>query len=766
MDRRTLLSFLGAPLALSYLTGCSSADRATLEPDEAPHASVTSAVTTATIDSPAEGEKLPAGIVRVSGHFTDAYNVNLSIAGKDVERVHTVTDGEESGTWYYDLDTRQLDGPFQMSVQAGVWSPWRNVSVDNPAANVPKVTIAGPADGATVRARTPVHMNIEARNDIASVSVRINGGAWLPASVASGGGYEYAWDPTPLGNAMASIEARAVDARGNVGISFTTYVRVGDGAATRVHVVRQDRAMWLWEPGSYSLIHNPGSRRVLEDFAADGKVKTIYFGVDRYAGENMLEDHRPEVRAFVAWAHAAGLQVYALIASAARPDYLGAIEPYQGYAIREYEKVLNYDLSSNPRERFDGLNVDLEPYQWGNYDTPIQLQWLDVLEHMMQRRDAAGSGHAFGPAIPFWLDGTTVTWKGQTKPLNEHMQDLNDYVAIMSYRDSADGMVAAAQNDLTYAAKIGKPALVGLESTEISSTDGDPWWISYHHVGRTYMEKEVAKVYASVGSNPGFGGIVMEHYDALIDLPSDWSRNPSYPPHPTDERPPSAVSGRLAAATFDFQTVNLTWGRAYDDTTVDVYNVYRSEDPNFRPCPENLVGTTKDLWLSDIGLLPSTRYYYRVSAVDISGKEGPVSAPTSAKTAPPSSPSSPLRPMIVDKIELGPGANPDTATVRVRVIDKATGAPVTANVHGHFTKRGGLFLDMAPTDQNGWTEGTSETFTLPNGIVGFTPQRIVAKGYYWAGAYDRTHYVETDLSSAPLPEARMQSAPILVAKGD
>ncbi|WP_394830193.1 Ig-like domain-containing protein [Pendulispora rubella] len=750
MNRRSILSSLGAPLLLACVSGCSDAGPAG---HEEPQAAVSSKLApSATIDSPVEGEKLPVGIVRVSGHYSNAYNLGISIAGKVIERVHTVTNGEESGTWYYDLDTSKLDGEFQLSIDALGWQPWRTVSVDNPAANVPKVTVASPADGGTVTARTPIRLEVNAKNDIASVSVRINGGPWRPASRVSGG-YEYPWDPTPLGDATASIEARAVDARGNLGKSFTTYVQVGSGSIEPRHALPQDRAMWVWEGAAYSMIHNPGSRRALESLAASGKVKTIYFSVDRYSGEDMLEDFRPRVREFVSWAHTAGLDVYALIISAARPFCLGAFTPYQGYALSEYEKVLNYDLSSNPRERFDGLNIDLEPYTCNVYDTPTQLQWLTVLSRLIQRRDAAGSGHAFGPAIPFWLDGASLTWKGQEKTLDQHMQDLNDYVTVMAYRDSAEGMYITGQEEIAYAEKIGKPKSVSLalETIAISSSDADPWWISYSHMGRAYMESELTKLYATANPKPGFGGVVMHHFDSLLELPSDWSKDPSYPPYPKDYRAPSALSDRVKASPFDYQSVDLTWGRAYDDTHVNFYNIYRSEDPNFRPCEDNLVGATKDPWATDFGLLPSTRYYYRVSAVDVAGKEGPASPPVSAKTT---AAEVQLRPMIVDAIELTPGSTPGTAAVRVRVVDKATGAPVpVAQVHGNFTKRGGLYLDI-PTDENGWAQGTSEQLGLPSGIVGFSPKRIAANGYYWAAGYDRVHYTESDLVTTPKARAK------------
>ncbi|MER7333998.1 MULTISPECIES: DNRLRE domain-containing protein [unclassified Micromonospora] len=712
-----------------------------------------------TIDSHASGAPVPVGTVRLSGSYTDAYDLTVILDGRSTPRVHTVDpDGDDTGIWYYDLDTTGVDGEIEIAVRAkrtdtryGVWSSFVTLKVDNPAANVPVVTVTSPADGGTVRQPTPVRVSVAARNTLREVSVRVNGGAWLPA-LGKQGTYTYLWDPRELGDVTASIEARAVDANGNTGHSPTVYVTVGAGAAEPVRVGPQDRAMWIWERASYGLILNPGSRRLLASTARDADtfgsrpITTLYLGVDRYGDLDMLYDKRPEVRDFVSWAHAQGFTVYATIAGGTQPPFLGGLERYHPRAVRELEKILNYNLASRPGERFDGVNVDIEPYIYPGFAAgkpALQLQWLEILEKMIQRRDAAGSAMAIGPAIPRWLDVNTcctdITWKGATKPLSEHIQDMSDYISIMDYRDTADGsvgIIAQAQSEIAYAEAIGKPnsVVIGVETLDIAWS-GDPETITFREEGRAVAERELRKVYDAFAGSPAFGGIAMHHYDSIRWLPSVWGPNAVYPPMPADSGPPGAVSSPPTAEAFDHQSIDLAYGRAFDDTEVEHYNIYRSTDAGFTPGPENLAGQSRGLTFTDSGLLPDTTHHYRVAAVDAHGNVGPASPAASATTG-----GTELRPLIIDELTVTAAGGP--ATVRIRVTDLATGEPVAAAIHGRFTKMAGRYLTMN-ANSDGQASGVSETIGYRGGEVGFQPLRITAPGYYWASAHDRARNVET-----------------------
>ncbi|MGV9304322.1 Ig-like domain-containing protein [Nonomuraea sp. NPDC003727] len=684
------------------------------------------------------------GVVRLAGRFTGAYDVNIVVNGERIERARVSDlDADDSGTWSYDLDTSEMDGELEIYAKAtnaatryGTWSRPLTLRVDNPRARAPKVSIAEPADGASLTRPATVRVNITGA-DVHSVRVRVNGGPWKNASGANGR-YVTVVDPAKYGDVMASLEAEAVDARGNVSRSATRYVALGAAKKERPVRHQQDRAMWIWEKASYNLVLNPGSRRLLETVLGPGS--TIYLGVDTYAGRDLIEDARSELRDLVAWAHRRGMKVHATVAGGTRPPYLGALSRYRDRAVREMERVLDYNLSSAPAERFDGINVDIEPYilPWfGSTKPDVQIQWLDTLRAMIARRDASGQPLLFGPAVPRWLDTsaccTDIPYGGTTRTMAEHIQDMTDYIAIMDYRDQADGspgIIAQAEGEIAYAERIGKPlsVVIGVETLDIA-TSGDPHTITFREQGRDAMEAELAKVYGAFSDSPAFAGVALHHYDSYRELPTIWGPSAKWPAPPADSGPPTGVDSPPKAVAFDHSTVDLTYGRAHDDAEVDFYEVHRSVEPGFTPGPGTLASRARGLTYTDTGLLPGTAYTYRVVPVDVAGHRGPASDPVSVTTG-----STDLRPMVVESmaVKLEGGA----ARVRLRVVDKKTGEPVAATVRGRFTFSAGRYVTVT-ADADGWATATSEALVQPTGQVGFAGHRLTAPGRYWASAYDR-----------------------------
>ncbi|TMV45505.1 DNRLRE domain-containing protein [Paenibacillus mesophilus] len=704
------------------------------------------------IDSPSDGAVVTAGTVRVSGTFAGLYDIKLVLNGAKQADVVTVDpDGDQSGTWYYDLNTSQYGGEIAMrargtdtSTRASVWSNTVTLQVDHDPVHKPVVTVASPADGATVSGIVTVQVAVEAKNPLNSVQVRINGGPWQTAS-QNGAFYELPWNTAGLGDKTTAIEAKATDTAGNTGFSMTTYAKTGAGTNEPVVVRNQDRAMWLWEPASYNLFLNPGSRIVLDAFSKDTAtfgsepVKTLYVAVGAFGGVNILEDAPDKVRDFISWAHRSGYQVHALIAGGTTPAYLGAYAKYHDKATQQLERVINYNLASAPEAGFDGVNVDIEPYISPDFKSPdrfLQKQYLDGLSKMIERRNTAGTRLAIGPAIPRWydtsVDAKEIDWNGSVKWLSEHVQDIADYISIMDYRDTADGsngIIASATGEIAYAESIGKPnsVVVGVETIDVANS-ADPYDVTFRQKGRLAMEQELDKVYSAFAGRTSFGGIAVHQYDSYRALPSYWGPGATFWNPPEDTAPPTAVNANPTAATVDYRQITVRYGRAYDNMEVDRYNVYRSTVSGFAPAPSNLAGTSRNLTFQDIGLLADTTYYYKVAAVDVRGNIGPLSTEVSAKTA-----ATTLKPLIVNGMKVaytGSGAN-----VTLKVAELATGAPVTATVGGRFTYSGGKYVTAA-TGTNGVMTADSEP--IPAGRqVGFMARTIDAPGYYWAKAYDK-----------------------------
>ena len=497
------------------------------------------------ITSPVDGDTVSGDTLTVEGTFANASELVLVVGAQELIPIPVTG---TSGTWTLDLDISDIDGRLDLAVRGRdlttlytTWSEFLAVDVDNPAASRPVVTIVSPTEGAYAGSTLDVVVEVESARPLDSVEVRVNGEAWQSAAPQSGDLFGASFPVSAAEH--ASIEARAEDCSGHYGESSTTYVALGGALPETPVVYDQDRAMWIWERASYEAVFDEDARdrlgAVMDDTTTFGSdaIRTIYLGVDRYGDIDMLRDSRDEVAEFVEWARDRGYHVQATVAGGTRPPYLGALEPFEHFAVDEFEKVLDYNLAVPEEARFDGINVDIEPYILSEWKVPgndLPTRWLEILDTLIERRDASGLPVLVGPAIPRWLDSsaccTSLTWNGQTKALSDHIQDMTDYIAIMDYRDTADGsagIIAQAQHEIDYANQIGKPysVIIGIETKDLSGT-GDPETVTFWEEGRTYLEGELDKTYAAFQDDASFGGIAMHHYDDLLLLPSAWDDAP------------------------------------------------------------------------------------------------------------------------------------------------------------------------------------------------------------------------------------------------
>lgn len=92
----------------------------------------------------------------------------------------------------------------------------------------------------------------------------------------------------------------------------------------------------------------------------------------------------------------------------------------------------------------------------------------------------------------------------------------------------------------------------------------------------------------------------------------------------------AAIDGLAARSSGAFQA-DLQWTAAPMSAQIQYYQVYRSEKSDFSVATP--VGRADEPWFRDTRVRPGARYFYRVAAVDLSGREGPVSSPVQLTTA-------------------------------------------------------------------------------------------------------------------------------------
>lgn len=228
------------------------------------------------------------------------------------------------------------------------------------------------------------------------------------------------------------------------------------------------RAIWIWEGESYALLEDDAAVRTALAFLQYKAIATAYVYADAYEGRNLIATRPARYRTLIRRMHTAGLKVQALLGS----GYLHT----ERYLLPEHRRA-------------------------------AQAMLQRVLAY-----NAAAPGLPMGPAIPFWYDGIPIEWKGRRKPMNEHVQDVYDYVVLMDYRDHAaggDGIVSHARDELEYGAKVGKPVVIGVETMPNAIRK-----VSFHHLRETDMERELADTVRAVAGAPAFGGFAIHHYAA------------------------------------------------------------------------------------------------------------------------------------------------------------------------------------------------------------------------------------------------------------
>lgn len=273
------------------------------------------------------------------------------------------------------------------------------------------------------------------------------------------------------------------------------------------------RAIWTWEEESYAMLDRTSAvDEAITFFKAHG-ITTVYLYADSFRERNDIVDDPKRYKAAIKRLHGAGLQVYALLGSGYLQTERYILPAFRAVALAMVRRVFDYNAKAEADERFDGINLDIEPHildEWSAKRLELLGHFLDMSAAIMEEKRRYGQALDIGPAMPFWWDGIELTWKGKRRRVSEHAQDLYDYVALMDYRDHAqgpDGLISHASDEIAYGLKTGKRVLLGVETTpnEIQK-------VSFNHLTESDMERELAAAEAHFKSQKAFGGFVVHHY--------------------------------------------------------------------------------------------------------------------------------------------------------------------------------------------------------------------------------------------------------------
>ncbi|MBK1792146.1 PKD domain-containing protein [Persicirhabdus sediminis] len=260
--------------------------------------------------------------------------------------------------------------------------------------------------------------------------------------------------------------------------------------------VEARRAMWVWNPVSVDgdktanrnwdgtknakeqfFANYKGSRDMFFDFCENKSIRVVYMftgtyqwtnydsGTLDYAIENMLP--------FLTEARARGIQIwYMYYLNDDRDSATLVNNTDQILTIAQAVDTFNRDY---PEASFAGIHCDQEPD-----DTDVYTGLLDNTKKAYEWIEESGSKLLTSQALrPTWRN-QDITWNGETKIMNQHMQDWLHHSVLMAYSDTPNTVYTWSNQVITYAESLGRTAAIGSELADLedawTNADKETWY--------------------------------------------------------------------------------------------------------------------------------------------------------------------------------------------------------------------------------------------------------------------------------------------------
>lgn len=190
--------------------------------------------------------------------------------------------------------------------------------------------------------------------------------------------------------------------------------------------------------------------------------------------------------------------------------------------------VLDFHASQPKNSRFAGIHYDIEPYTTERWKMgehrEIALEFLETMVEVRKLISDVDPKLTLANDIPFWYDSDNkyiVGFNGSEKLFNEHIQDISDFIAIMSYRTEmvgANSVSDITSGELAYGAKIGRPVYLSIETVSLPSTPQ----ITFYGRSPVEVVSAVRELIDARKEDISFGGVCLHEYQTLRLMGKQW----------------------------------------------------------------------------------------------------------------------------------------------------------------------------------------------------------------------------------------------------
>jgi hypothetical protein len=281
--------------------------------------------------------------------------------------------------------------------------------------------------------------------------------------------------------------------------------------------------MWVWSSSDFS---TPEARKRLIEFCLKHDIGHL----DVYTRISHDHDHLilKDAAAFRKLIASAG--AYHLTVSSLRGNPKMFFPEKQEQTLQDLQAVIAFSQSLPEGHVFKGLKYDVEPYctrKWKTDITARQAMMTDYLSFLRRARSILrekAPGLWLAVDIPFWWDKDEyrLEFEGKTKRFSEHVQDLTDYVVIMSYRRSVQKVLSCVEEERKYARQVHKVIFPSLETVRLTQ---DPQ-ISFWGLPGEQFWTVVPELLQNAKKDPAVGGVMIHCYGSLSRKPDHDTPNP------------------------------------------------------------------------------------------------------------------------------------------------------------------------------------------------------------------------------------------------
>jgi hypothetical protein len=282
--------------------------------------------------------------------------------------------------------------------------------------------------------------------------------------------------------------------------------------------------MWVWSNSSFL---TPEARQQLIQFCVKHGINhlDVHIKMNHDSSKPILKD----AEAFKALIALAGQHNITTTALRGNPKMF--FSENHERTIRELRAIVAFSETLPQDTLFKGIKYDVEPYctkEWKAGGKPLYPMMHDYLTLLRKARSVLDkeAPHLWLAAdTPFWWDKDrfALEFEGKRKRFSEHVQDLTDFITIMSYRRSCQKVLDCVEGERRYARRIRKIIFPSLETGKLKQ---DPH-ISFWGIPNEEFWKVVPELLEEADRDPAIGGVMIHCYRSLSEkLNNDTSYEP------------------------------------------------------------------------------------------------------------------------------------------------------------------------------------------------------------------------------------------------